>query len=106
MNICKRCGDCCSKIPCGIGFVIFGDQRPCPALENENGVFSCGLVINASKYIDLGVHSIWKNIWFGKMVSGMIGISLGCCTTKEGERLAIDLKTRIKKPFINIFRDY
>jgi hypothetical protein len=96
-KICSKCGDCCKAIPCGIGFAIFGDHRPCAALEKYGDKYACGLVLHPSKYIELGEEAPWKDEWFSKMVGGMLGIGLGCCSSKEGERLSLELRERMKK---------
>jgi len=96
-KLCTRCGDCCRAIPCGIGFAIFGDHRPCAALEKYGKQYACGLIQHPSEFIDLGEPATWKDEWFSKMVSGMIGIGLGCCSSLEGERISMELRGRLKK---------
>ena len=92
MKMCTRCGHCCSQIKCGVGAAVFGKTKGCPALESSGDLFSCGLVINPSKYVDLGEHAAWKGEWFSKMVRGMLGIELGCCSTPTNERIGLQMR--------------
>jgi hypothetical protein len=92
MRLCSRCGHCCSQIKCGIGSAIFGEIRECPALERVGDQFACGLVLHPSKYVDLGDHAGWKDEWFSKMVSGMLGIELGCCSSPQNKRIGMQMR--------------
>ncbi len=89
---CTRCGDCCTKYPCGIAHAVFYDGpeherlMTCPALEREADGCTCGLVRQPSKYVDLGTNVEWKDEWFGRMVAGMLGIGMGCCSTPDSVR--------------------
>jgi len=37
---CSRCGECCRQLPCSLA----GDDDPCLALHEDDGVYSCRLV--------------------------------------------------------------
>ena len=80
------------SIPCGISFAIWGDIGRCNALEVHGNEYACGLVTNPSNYVNIGGHDTWRNDWFGKMVGGMLGIGMGCCSTMEGYRIAKQLR--------------
>lgn len=80
---CKRCGECCKAMPCGISIALF-DKDSCKALEkNGNGTYSCGLVLHASQYIDLGEHADWKDQFLDEMLTKMLGIGYGCDSSPQ-----------------------
>ena len=46
MQLCTRCGDCCSESICQVGVMAFGiNHVPCPALVLIEGEYACQLVI-------------------------------------------------------------
>ena len=94
---CIRCGDCCKAIPCGIGHFACGDHRPCKALELVNGKYQCGIVVKASKYMDLGEHADWKDEFLAHLFSQMLGFGMGCCTSPENESLTKEMRKRFEK---------
>ena len=90
---CSRCGDCCNAIPCGISLCFFEDIRPCPALEsNSNGKYGCGLVLHASKYIDVGKSAKWKDKFLSKLFSHMLGVGYGCCSSPTKTQIGQEMK--------------
>ncbi len=102
MKLCSRCGDCCSKIMCGIGHAVFTDgEEPtlednydiCPALEKDGEIFSCGLVVHPSKYLNLGENAEWKDEWMSMFIGGMLGIELGCCSTMQNKRIGMQMRS-------------
>ncbi|KKM68896.1 hypothetical protein LCGC14_1456340 [marine sediment metagenome] len=55
---CDRCGSCCTGDVCWIGLTLMGTNRtPCPALEEHDGLTSCGLVADTGRYalVDLAL---------------------------------------------------
>ena len=50
---CCHCGLCCIEIPCQLAQVFFkiGENTQCPALEETDGLFYCGLIRNTTKYV-------------------------------------------------------
>jgi len=96
-KLCIKCGNCCKSIPCGIGFAIFGDHRPCAALEKKGNEYFCGLVLHPNEYIDFGDHEKWKNEWFSKLTAGMLGINFGCCSFPDKDRLLHQFRNKLKK---------
>lgn len=50
---CNGCGFCCAAVRCPIAITLIGDgPAPCPAMEFEDGRFWCGIVRNASRYVE------------------------------------------------------
>ena len=48
---CNNCGQCCADSLCVIGEHLFGRGRvPCPALETNDGLSSCGLITRPQRY--------------------------------------------------------
>jgi hypothetical protein len=47
-----------------------------------DGTFLCGLVLHPTKYIDLGGTEGWKDEFLGGVFEKMLGIGMGCCTSK------------------------
>ena len=78
MEPCSRCGDCCKAETCEIGLTLLGDTSPCRALEQTAGKYACGLIIHASKYLDLGDNVGWKEKILGQWFGEMLGIGKGC----------------------------
>lgn len=81
---CNGCGLCCSLQVCKNGaFALklvknLGDTAPgpCPALvDNKNGTFSCGIVINPKKYIK---NSKYPEAVLKKNFATLIGSGYGC----------------------------
>jgi hypothetical protein len=77
---CTRCGECCRLSPCGICHAVFGDVDTCPALETVADGFSCGLVVHPCDFVDLGEAADWKTEWFGRFITGLLGVGMGCCS--------------------------
>jgi hypothetical protein len=49
---CNGCGQCCKNELCPLGAAIFRQVRgPCPALEDADGAYSCGLVLRPAHYM-------------------------------------------------------
>jgi len=83
---CTQCGICCNSIPCGISLALLGDKQRCEALEKlENGQYQCGLVIKASKYLNIGENTGWKDDFLNKLFSHMLGVGAGCCSSPATE---------------------
>lgn len=94
---CIRCGKCCTAIPCSIGLALLGDHRPCLALETDiDGRHSCGLVLHASQYIDLGENIDWKNEFLRKLFSHMLGLGAGCCSNPRYDLIHESFLSRYK----------
>jgi hypothetical protein len=77
---CKRCGDCCKAIPCGVAAAILEvESGQCPALETTNeGQYACGFILHPSHYVDLGEKAEWKDQIFGELIAQVVGIGWGC----------------------------
>lgn len=90
---CTGCGKCCETIACGIGHALLGDHRPCLALELKDGKYYCGLVLHASKYVDLGENVGWKDEFLKKLFSHMLGVGMGCCSDPERETLHNEMRS-------------
>ena len=77
---CTQCGFCCKDEVCDIGLTI-GDSKPCRALEFIDDKYYCGMVMNASKYIDVGEYAKWKDDFWKGYFSNLLGINKGCCAS-------------------------
>lgn len=80
---CTQCGTCCKEETCAIGLAIFGDNKPCKALEFIRSKYYCGLVKKSSKYLDSGKPAKWKDAFWKKFFSNVLGINKGCCSSLE-----------------------
>ena len=84
MKECKHCGKCClSGIPCIFGQVLFditdNNPMPCPACENGDGLYWCGLIKNPTKWFPPLVGDIsWKCEAMADIARIYIGIGDGC----------------------------
>lgn len=90
---CNRCGTCCREELCDLALQLLVSAKgpPCPALESDGAEHACGLVLRASRYIDIGVPGDlnWKDEYLRKTFSEMLGVGRGCDMTmanwqKEG----------------------
>ena len=78
---CNHCGECCLSITCQVAQVFFkiGEGTLCPALEQEDGLYFCGLIRNTKKYVkDLVGNEEWKPIYLSRMFGQWLGIGYGC----------------------------
>ncbi len=49
---CIRCGSCCQSEICPQGVIFLSTATPpCPALEERNGEYGCGLILNTPEYV-------------------------------------------------------
>jgi hypothetical protein len=48
---CNGCGLCCLRSQCGVSEFLFGERDQCPALVDDGGRFSCGLVSRTAEFI-------------------------------------------------------
>ena len=80
---CQRCGICCKQELCDVALAVFEKDKqdpPCPALEpHSDRTYSCGLMLHASEYMDIGEYAVWKDEYFRKIFSNMLGVGKGCC---------------------------
>lgn len=78
---CTHCGQCCLSIACQLGQVLFKMKEVvlCPALEEDNGLYYCGLISNTSKYVnDLVGNEEWKALYLSQAFGRLLGIGYGC----------------------------
>ena len=55
----------------------------CPALEQESGLYYCGLIRNPSKYVNYLVgNEEWKALYLSQMFGQWLGIGYGCDSEK------------------------
>lgn len=90
MKDCKRCGDCCSKFPCGIAHSLVSDKRPCVALEQEEDRYVCGLLKHASKYIPEAKPEEDEILAF--VFGKILGVGMGCSNSPETQMLIKRMK--------------
>lgn len=88
---CRRCGKCCLKSPCFLSRDILGNKEKCKALEKTNGNYTCGLVREPSKYIDLGLKATWKDSIFRTAFSDLLGIGTYCDSDTKFTHIAKDI---------------
>lgn len=82
---CNHCGQCCLAISCQISQILFyiGENDRCPAIEEQEGLYYCGLIQNTSKYVtELVGGEEWKAKFLKSEFSKMLGISYGCDSDK------------------------
>ena len=59
---CNGCGHCCIEEVCYYGLQL-GDDIHCKALlSNNDGSYSCGLIVSPYSYISSEILSHWKKI--------------------------------------------
>jgi hypothetical protein len=81
---CTHCGTCClSGIPCLIGQMLFDisevNPQICPACQNEDGLYWCGLIRNPVEYFSVWVgDKEWKCRTMADIARIYIGIGQGC----------------------------
>jgi hypothetical protein len=79
---CNGCGYCCMEEPCQVAeSVLHIDptvNKPCPALEWQDGRFYCGLIRNMSRYTDIRQEF---DGFMGAMFSKWLGVGEGCCAS-------------------------
>ena len=83
---CLHCGQCCLSIACQVAQVFFkiDEDTLCPALEQENGYYFCGLIRNPRKYVDALVgQEEWKAGYLSLMFGQWLGIGYGCDSEKR-----------------------
>jgi hypothetical protein len=99
---CDRCGTCCRTLPCGIAYLLLGQEKgPCPALEQGDDGFACGLILHPSCYLDLGADPEWKDEVFGQLFGEFLGIGWGCCRSplsEESKRRMRSLQRLVRGP--------
>jgi len=88
---CSRCGDCCTKSPCGIALATVGGKAPCVALERVGDITQCGLMVHPSRYMDLGEETSWRDVFLGGVFAKMLGAGMGCCTSPATKALAEEM---------------
>lgn len=79
MKPCTRCGECCHREVCPLGIEFSGSSiAPCRALEESNGLHSCGLVTNTSRFFDLGGSEKWRYDFMSEQLRAIFGFGRGC----------------------------
>ena len=79
---CVRCGRCCLAEPCDLATEFLGSDGACSALEQEaDGLYSCGLVLHPSRYLDMGQAATWKDEMLVGWFRLLLGIGIGCDST-------------------------
>jgi len=111
MGECIRCGKCCKSHPCGIAIATIHQDwmtetieeydtnlsTPCLALEYVDGQYRCGMLIHASKYLDLGPNAKWNDGFMAEIFSEYLGIGLGCCTSPQTKKMVAAMKGTMRK---------
>jgi hypothetical protein len=72
---CNGCGFCCIAEQCAVSVGVFGEQELCPALEQGEGRFNCGLMRNAGDY---GVGQEWSHDLMTQSFRILLGAGGGC----------------------------
>lgn len=75
---CRRCGKCCIEKPCFLSKDIPGNNGKCLALEKRDDIYSCGLYVNPSKYLNFGESPEFKRKVFSAGIGSLMGISTIC----------------------------
>lgn len=97
MKPCTRCGGCCRTFPCSVGATFLGDHRPCKALEMQGKQYACGMVLHASRYIDLGGNTGWKDELLREVFGDLLGIGWGCCRDPETDLIVCRMRAALTK---------
>ncbi len=82
---CNGCGLCCKNELCPLGAFVFNDWKgPCPALHENDGQFSCGLVNKPETYAPVLTAISGKDA-MSKAALHLIGSGAGCDARLDGE---------------------
>lgn len=92
MKSCNHCGRCClSGIPCAFGQILFDiteyNPMPCPACEEENGLFWYGLIRNPQRWFKSLVGEDWKCEAMADIAGIYIGIGDGCGVSPNQKKI-------------------
>ena len=94
---CNRCGVCCLASQCCVSTARFGKVAICPALELDgNGKYTCGLMVNAEKYVPSRVSMFGKATMelYMKIIMGD-----GSCSCKANGEIASDAAIAREKAY-------
>ncbi len=95
---CIHCGRCCaSGNPCSFGRILFditeNNLQSCPALEETDGLYWCGIIKNPSIYLVGMVGNVkWKLEAMAELVSIWVGIGDGCGMNPFNEKIMTKMK--------------
>jgi len=100
---CIHCGECCLAVTCALGQTLFliGDDDVCPAIEEEAGLYYCGLVTDTAKFVSglVGTDQ-WKVDLFHKAFIKLIGIGVGCTNGNETGK-----EHKLDKTFLDVLQE-
>jgi hypothetical protein len=94
---CNGCGKCCMDQVCPLGRHFFGFpdwNGPCPALEERDGKYQCGLVVNISHWAPFMVarHGAAQ---LADGAAALIGAGFGCDAKVDGEAADSEARARM-----------
>jgi hypothetical protein len=96
---CKRCGECCIKRPCFLSKEIPGNTGKCLALKKSDDIYSCGLYVNPSEYLDFGESPKFKCKIFSAGIRSLMGFST-ICEKNSAEDLVLSLFGDVPKELV------
>lgn len=94
---CNACGICCETMLCPMGRAVFQRREgPCPAMEQEDHKFLCGLAAHPARYVPEKTEKHGEQA-MARAAARLIGSGHGCDFNFEGETVNGAFDSRMRK---------